>query len=239
MKSKRKGNIFIKEGTPSKHQFSTWMIISSLIISDNNKKHTMRRKNMNLPYSIRMYWTKLPTVHLQQNFFEKTPLEVGSSHIYASFGTFCVQIGQLFEAQLDRIIWNRRHFPSKTVILPFSNIFQRLTVPRKIDQFGRERCQKKCKDVSNQHLWDVFQEHFAIHEWLTVKNLFSTYVWSKVDSFFVRQCTGNLNYIFQELIIERVIKIEERKKNRLLKSGGNGYKIVTWIKNAGLNFVRI
>ena len=30
-------------------------------------------------------------------------------------------------------IQNRRHFPSKTAILPFSNIFQRLTVPRKID----------------------------------------------------------------------------------------------------------
>ena len=26
-------------------------------------------------------------------------MEVGTSHIYASFDTFCVQIGQLFEAQ--------------------------------------------------------------------------------------------------------------------------------------------
>ena len=32
-------------------------------------------------------------------FFEKTLLEVSSLHRYASFGTFCVQIGQLFEAQ--------------------------------------------------------------------------------------------------------------------------------------------
>ena len=31
--------------------------------------------------------------------FEKTLIEVGSSHIYASLGTFWVQIGQLFEAQ--------------------------------------------------------------------------------------------------------------------------------------------
>ena len=32
-------------------------------------------------------------------YFWKTLIEVGSSHIYASFCTFCVQIGQLFEAQ--------------------------------------------------------------------------------------------------------------------------------------------
>ena len=32
-------------------------------------------------------------------FFEKTLKAVGSSHTDASFGTFCVQIGQLFEAQ--------------------------------------------------------------------------------------------------------------------------------------------
>ena len=29
-------------------------------------------------------------------YFEKNHIEVGSSHLYASFGTFCVQIGQLF-----------------------------------------------------------------------------------------------------------------------------------------------
>ena len=29
----------------------------------------------------------------------KTPIEDGSSHLYASFGTFCAQIGQLFETQ--------------------------------------------------------------------------------------------------------------------------------------------
>ena len=36
---------------------------------------------------------------VQQNIFEKPLLEVCSSHLYASFGTFCVQIAQLFEAQ--------------------------------------------------------------------------------------------------------------------------------------------
>ena len=55
---------------------------------------------MNLPYTMRMYWTHFwqPTVHVQLNIFEKTLTEVVSSHIYASSGTFCDQI---FEAQWD------------------------------------------------------------------------------------------------------------------------------------------
>ena len=48
-----------------------------------------------------MFWTNIwqPTVHVQQNSFEKTLIEFGSSYLYASFGTFCVQIGQFLEAQ--------------------------------------------------------------------------------------------------------------------------------------------
>ena len=44
------------------------------------------------------------------------------------------------------------HFPLNTSILPFSNIFQRLTVPPKINQFGHKMCQKKRKDVNYQLL---------------------------------------------------------------------------------------
>ena len=49
--------------------------------------YTLPRKNMNLPYSICSYWTNFwqPTVH------KKTLIDVGSSHLYASLGTFCVQ----------------------------------------------------------------------------------------------------------------------------------------------------
>ena len=48
-----------------------------------------------------MYWTNFwpLTVHEQQNIFEKALLEVGSSHLYAYFGTFYVHIGQFLEAQ--------------------------------------------------------------------------------------------------------------------------------------------
>ena len=43
-----------------------------------------------------------PTIHTQQNNFEKNRTEVCCQYLYASFGTFCVQISQLFVA-LDRI----------------------------------------------------------------------------------------------------------------------------------------
>ena len=52
-------------------------------------------------YSIRMYWTNFrqPTAHVQQNIFGKTLIKVCIPHLYASFGNFCAQIGQLFKAQ--------------------------------------------------------------------------------------------------------------------------------------------
>ena len=62
----------------------------------------MPRKNMNLPYSIRtyvLYEFLTVDLHVQQNIFEEDIVEVDSSHLYASFGTLCVQIGQLLEAQ--------------------------------------------------------------------------------------------------------------------------------------------
>ena len=79
-------------------------------------------------YNIRMYWTHFwqPIIHIQQNIFENTLLEVCSSHLYASFGTFSVQIGQLLAPQWvfkhSEEFRNRRHFPSKTANCRFSNI---------------------------------------------------------------------------------------------------------------------
>ena len=75
-----------------------------------------------LEYNIRMYWTNFrqPTAHV------KTLLEVYSLHLYASFDTFCVQIGQLLAPQWvfkhSEEFRNRRHFPSKTGNCRFSNI---------------------------------------------------------------------------------------------------------------------
>ena len=60
-------------------------------------------------------------------------IEVGSSHLYASFGTFCVEIGLLFEAQWDfelsEVFEIDVIFLHKQRFYRFLNIFQRLTVP--------------------------------------------------------------------------------------------------------------
>ena len=45
-------------------------------------------------------------------------------------------------------------------------------------------CQKKLKDVSYQLLYEFFKKYFVVNEWSAVKNSFSTYLWSKVDSCF-------------------------------------------------------
>ena len=67
-----------------------------------------------------------------------------------------------FELLKEFKIW--QYFPSKIAIRPFSNIFQRLSVTPKIDQFGRKRYQKKIKDVSYQLLWDFFQKYIFVQE---------------------------------------------------------------------------
>ena len=118
---------------------------------DRNFDDTDSIKLNRLGYNTRMYWTNFwqPNVHIQQKFFEKNLIEVCIQHLYNSFCTFCVQIGQLFVAQWvfkhSEECPNRKHFPSMTAICLLSNIFQRLTLPRVIDQLGRKRCQKKRK----------------------------------------------------------------------------------------------
>ena len=86
----------------------------------------------------------------------KTLIKVDSSRLNASFGTFYVEIGQLFVAQWDFKISDEFEidviFLQKQRFDRFSNIFQRLTVTPKIDQFGRKSCQKKRKDMSYQLL---------------------------------------------------------------------------------------
>ena len=75
---------------------------------------------------------------MQQNIFGKISIEVCSPHLYASFGTFCVQIGQLFATHcvfehLEE--FQNRHFPLTAAIFRISNILERFTVPLIIDQF--------------------------------------------------------------------------------------------------------
>ena len=69
-------------------------------------------------YNIRMHGTNFwqANVHVEQNIFQKNLIEICSPHLYASFGTFCVQIGQLFAAKWvfkhSEESRNPQHFPS-------------------------------------------------------------------------------------------------------------------------------
>ena len=69
-------------------------------------------------HNIRMYWTNFrqPTANVQQNIFGKILIEVCCLHLYASFGTFCIQIGQLFATQWffkhSEEFRNWQHFPA-------------------------------------------------------------------------------------------------------------------------------
>ena len=84
-----------------------------------------------------MYWRNFwqPTVHLPQTIFEKTLIiEVGSLHIYASFGNFWVQIGQLFEAQwvFEKCMKTVKLLFSKENDVDFA-FFQKLKVSLRLD----------------------------------------------------------------------------------------------------------
>ena len=113
-----------------------------------------------------MYGTtfRKPSVHVQRNIFEKTFREVCSLHL-------CTSFGHLLRPNC-LVIRNRRYFPSKPAICRYSSILQRLTVPRRIDQFGHKRCQKKRKDVGYELLSEFF---FVSHERWAVKNSFIIY----------------------------------------------------------------
>ena len=76
------------------------------------------------------------------------------------------------------------------------NIFQRLTVPRIIDQLGRKGEQKKREDVSCQLLLEVFQKKIVVCTWtvgaaVKIRSV-HMYAWSRVDLCF-----------FEEKITER------------------------------------
>ena len=57
---------------------------------------------------------------------------------------------------------------------------------RIINQFQLKRCKKKRKGLSYHLLLEFFPKYLVLHERSAVKNSFSTYTWSKVDSCFCK-----------------------------------------------------
>ena len=136
-----------------------------------------------------MYWTNFrqPAVHVQPNIFEKNLIEVSSYHIYASFGTFYVYIGQLFEAQ-----WDFKHseefeidvvFLRKRRFYLFQTFFKDSLSLEKLTNFEAKGA-KRSVNMWAPKFYEFFQKYFVIHEQPAVKNCFATYIWSKVDSCF-------------------------------------------------------
>ena len=91
-----------------------------------------------------MYWTNFwrPTINVQQDIFEKTLIAVGSSHLYASFGTFCVQIDKLCEAQ-----WVFEKCLKTVKSLFFEGKWSQFRILLKVWNVPKD-----CKDVSYQLL---------------------------------------------------------------------------------------
>ena len=65
------------------------------------KKSQKKESSFLHTYVLNEFSTVDHSCTVQQNILEKTLIEVDRSHFYASFGTFCVQIGQLFESLQD------------------------------------------------------------------------------------------------------------------------------------------
>ena len=106
-----------------------------------------------------------------------------------------------------------------------------------IYQFERKMCQKKRKVCKLPTSIRVFsKKYFGVHERSVVKNPFSTYVWSKLDSFFatfygkLKNCANfktNIRLVsvlqgkcgvFAKLILATLTKADRKKSTRNLES---------------------
>ena len=63
-----------------------------------NYTFTVENTSMNPKYFIRIYWTNFwqSAAHVKRSMFGKIPTKICSPNLCASFGTFLVWIGQLF-----------------------------------------------------------------------------------------------------------------------------------------------
>ena len=110
-----------------------------------------------------------------ERIFESRPFMYNKT-FYASFGTFCVQIGHFLEAQwvFEKCLQTVKSPFSKENVFDFGILTKgySLTVPWIIAQFGRTMCQKKREDVSYHLFLEIFQKYFVVHERSAVKNSF-------------------------------------------------------------------
>ena len=100
-------------------------------------------------------------------FFEKTLKEVGSSHIYASFGTFWVQIGQLFEAQWDLELSEEFEidviFLQKQRFYRFPTFFKDSLCLQKLTDLDAKGAKRSVNLWATNFIKSFFQKYFVVH----------------------------------------------------------------------------
>ena len=121
------------------------------------------------------------TIDVQQNIFEKNHVEVGSSHLYTSFGTFCVEIGQFFEGQCSETLNFRKNSKSTSFsfenndFIVFQKNFQGSLRLEKLTNLG-VKCAKRSLKICIQSSIRVFPKTF----WCTwFKRLLKTLICHK------------------------------------------------------------
>ena len=183
-------------------------------------RHTETCKNMNLPHSIRTYWTSFwqLTVHAPQSILEKTHIDVGSSHICASFGTFCVQIGQLFEAQwvCEKCMKTVKSMFSKENDVDFE-FFRKFKVSLRLDKLNNldSKGAKRSKKSLTTPFWKSFLESYKIQMRIMAVKIRSVQCYGvNWIPFFWRHCNFFLKMqIIHGCFLHTVVKIRISKLN--------------------------
>ena len=145
---------------------------------------------MNLHYSIRIctkpIFDSRPLIN--NKIFLKKLIKVGSSHLYASFGTYCVKIGKLFNSQwkfiLSEDFEKDDFFFRKQRFDRFQTFFKDSLCVQLLTNLDAKCFKRSVKMWATNCYKSFFQKNVVVNERLDVKNTFSNYVWSKVDSCF-------------------------------------------------------
>ena len=143
--------IFVNAFTKVNNMFTTFHISYTFRLGTLTLIFTFTVENtsMNPKYFIHMYWTNFCrlTVNFYENTFEKLRRKICSPNIYASFGTFCVKIGQLFESQwaFQECLNIDKSLFSKENVADFRRMFKdslRLETLTNLDAKGAKRSVK-------------------------------------------------------------------------------------------------
>ena len=111
----------------------SWYFPEKIFKHVSRVEHSIFYELLHWPAKTWIYFT--PYV-CTERIFEKYLIEIGRSHLYASFGTFWVKIGQLVETQWDFKL--SEEFEIDVIFLRKQRFYLFHTFFK--DQFGRKKC---------------------------------------------------------------------------------------------------